>query len=86
MPRGIYPGQREAGRQGGIVSGMVRRERILNAYMDIVRQYGVYEALRVCRNKSWLQGYKARQKHEERHGYRKDQKANKTSQQQSQRT
>lgn len=73
MPRGIYNNQREAARQGGIVSGMVRRERILDSYMQLVKDKGIYEALRICRERSWLQGYNARQKHELRHGYRKTQ-------------
>ena len=79
MPRGIYTRQREAAKQGGIVSGMVRRERILDAYMKIVKEYGVYEALRICRERSWKQGYDSRRKHEIRHGHRKTKEHNKIS-------
>jgi hypothetical protein len=78
MPKGIYDKQREIARQAGIVSGMVRRERILDSYMKLVAKVGIYEALIIVRDKSWLQGYKARQKHELRHGHRKTQEHNQT--------
>jgi hypothetical protein len=47
----------QIGREGGRVSGMVKRDRIFKKYMDIVKEKGVYEALRVCRNDSWHNGY-----------------------------
>ena len=72
MPSGRYINQKEAARQGGIVSGMTRRERILNQYMKIVEEQGIYKALRICRNKSWKQGYDARIKQELRRLERKN--------------
>ena len=73
MPRGDnHPFTSEQrsiiGRQGGIVSGKVKRDRILEEYMKIVREKGVYEALIVCRDRSWRHGYDARKKWEMRQG------------------
>jgi len=47
----------QLGREGGRVSGMVKQERVLGRYMEIVKEKGVFEALKMCRAESWKNGY-----------------------------
>lgn len=47
----------QLGKEGGRVSAMVRRDRVLSRYMQIAREKGIYEALQQCRQESWKNGY-----------------------------
>jgi len=71
------------GRQGGIVSGKVKLEKLLDGYMKIVREQGVYAALKVCREESWMRGYDACKKQELRREKSRRRSTSTESQQQS---
>ena len=61
MPRGNFRRSKatwaKMGREAGKVSGMVRREKALQRYLEVARQYGLWEALRQCRATSWQTGW-----------------------------
>jgi hypothetical protein len=78
-PRGGVRFNKQTAREAGIASGLIRQDKILESYMQIARERGVYAALVICRKRSWNQGYNSRQKHELRREQRQTNQANQTS-------
>lgn len=52
----------QMGREGGIVCGMLRKEKIMDRYRLICSNSGLDAALIACRKDSWKSGYYAAQK------------------------
>lgn len=52
------------GRQAGLISGMVRQQRRLDKYRDLVSKEGIDFVLKLCIKTEWIRGYDARKKFE----------------------